>query len=75
LDGITYEPVNRPFAGVGARLAASMRITEDPLTKMDNSLFPESTAAVPGNTTLRERTRTLIAANLDQMLPDYLKND
>ena len=75
LDGITYERVNRPFAGVGARLAAGLRITEDPLTKLDNSLFPESTAAVPGSTALRERTRTLIAANLDQVLPDYLKND
>jgi len=75
LDGITYERVNRPFAGVGARLAAGLRITEDPLTKLDNSLFPESTSAVQGNATLRERTRTLIAANLDQVLPDYLKND
>ena len=75
LDGITYERVNRPFAGVGARLAAGLRITEDPLTKLDNSLFPESTAAVPGSAALRERTRTLIAANLDQILPDFLKND
>jgi len=75
LDGITYERINRPFAGVGARLAASMRLTEDPLTRLDNSLFPESTSAVAGNVTLRERTRTLIAANLDQMLPDYLKNE
>jgi len=75
LDGITYERINRPFAGVGARLAAGMRLTEDPLTKLDNSLFPESTSAVPGNATLRERTRTLIAANLDQILPDYLKNE
>jgi len=75
LDGITYERINRPLAGVGARLAAGLRITEDPLTKLDNSLFPESTATVPGNATLLERTKTLIAANLDQMLPDYLKND
>jgi hypothetical protein len=75
LDGITYERVNRPFAGVGARLAAGLRITEDPLTKLDNSLFPESTAAVPGSAALRERTRTLIAANLEQILPDFLKND
>ena len=52
-----------------------MRLTEDPLTKLDNSLFPESTSAVPGNAALRERTRTLIAANLDQILPDFLKND
>ena len=39
LDGITYERVNRPFAGVGARLAAGMRLTEDPLTKLDNRCF------------------------------------
>lgn len=75
LDGNTYERVNRPFAGLGTRLSASLRLTEDPLTRLDNSLFPESASAVPANATLRERTRALIAANLDQALPDFLKND
>lgn len=75
LDGGNYERINRPFAGFGARLADGLRLTEDPLTKLDNSPFPEAAAAVPGNATLRERTRTLIAAQLDKTLPNYLKDD
>jgi hypothetical protein len=75
LDGGNYETISRPFAGLGTRLAEGLRLTEDPLTKLDNSLFPEPATAVPGNATLRERTRTLIAARLDQTLPNYLKND
>jgi hypothetical protein len=38
-------------------------------------LFPEPATAVPGNAALRERTRALVAARLDQTLPDYLRND
>lgn len=75
LSGENYETVSRPFAGLGTRLAEGLRLTEDPLTKLDNSLFPEPATAVPGNATLRERTRALIAARLDQTLPNYLKND
>lgn len=75
LHGSTYETINRPFANFGTRLSENLRLTEDPLTKLDNSLFPESAAAVRGNATLRERTRALVAARIDQTLPDYLKND
>jgi hypothetical protein len=75
LDGGNYETISRPFAGLGTRLADGLRLTEDPLTKLDNSLFPEPATAVPGNATLRERTRALIAARLDQTLPNFLKDD
>lgn len=75
LDGSTYEKINRPFAGFGTRLSESLRVTEDPLTKLDNSLFPEPPTAVQGSAALRERTRALLAANLDRILPDYLKDD
>jgi hypothetical protein len=75
LDGGNYETISRPFAGLGTRLADGLRLTEDPLTKLDNSLFPEPATAVPGSAMLRERTRALVAARLDQTLPDYLKND
>ncbi|NOJ39606.1 hypothetical protein HCN58_08320 [Bradyrhizobium sp. WSM 1791] len=75
LDGRNYEIISRPFAGLGTRLAEGLRLTEDPLTKLDNSLFPEPATGVPGNAMLRERTRALVAARLDQTLPDYLKND
>ncbi|UPK08473.1 hypothetical protein IVB05_42360 [Bradyrhizobium sp. 170] len=75
LDGSNYETISRPFAGLGTRLAEGLRLTEDPLTKLDNSLFPEPATTVPGNAMLRERTRALVAARLDQVLPNYLKND
>jgi len=38
LDGSTYEKVDRPFGNLGARLARGFALTEDPLTKLDNSL-------------------------------------
>ena len=75
LDGRTYEDVHRAFSGFGARLAQGMRITEDPLNRLDNEQFPEPPSAATGSAILRERTRELVAARLDQMLPDYLKRD
>ena len=75
LDGSTYERINRPLGNFGARLARGLQLGEDPLTKLDSSEFPEPPAAAAGNTTLRERTRALIAARLDEVLPSYLSND
>ncbi len=73
IDGRTYEKIDRPFANFGTRLSEGLRIMEDPLTKLDNSFFPEPPAAASKSATLRERTRALVAARLDQTLPDYLK--
>src|SRR5262249_36901373 len=73
LDGRSYENLNRAFAGAGARLSQSLRITEDPLTRLDNTQFPEPPSAAAGSAILRERTRELVATRLDQSLPDYLK--
>jgi hypothetical protein len=75
LDGRTYEDVHRAFTGFGARLAQSMRIGEDPFNKLDNEQFPEPPSSVTASAILRERTRELVAARLDQMLPDYLKRE
>jgi len=75
IDGKTYEKIERPFANFGARFADSLRMTEDPLTKLDNSFFPEVPADAAKSVTLRERTRELVAARLDQTLPAYLKEE
>jgi hypothetical protein len=75
IDGRTYEQINRPFVNFGASLAAGLRLTEDPLTKLDNSLFPDPPAAASSSTALRERTRALIADRLDRGLPGYLKGE
>ena len=74
-DGRTYESLNRPFAGLGERLAQGLRITEDPLLKLDNEQFPEPPSAATSSAILRDRTRELIAARLDQALPIYLKRE
>ncbi|WP_234682428.1 hypothetical protein [Bradyrhizobium monzae] len=75
VDGRSYEEIKRPFVNFGANFAASMRLTEDPLTKLDNSLFPDPPAAASSNAALRERTRALVADRLDRGLPGYLKED
>jgi hypothetical protein len=75
LDGTTYERINRPFADIGARLAQGMRLFEDPLNRLDNELFPEPPSAATGSAILRERTRELVAARLDQALSVYLKRE
>jgi hypothetical protein len=73
IDGRTYGSVDRPFADFGTRLAQNLRVTEHPLTKLDNSFYPDPPSAAASSATLRERTRALVAARLDQMLPNYLK--
>ncbi|WP_426612327.1 hypothetical protein [Bradyrhizobium sp. McL0616] len=75
IDGRSYEEIKRPFVNFGANFAASMRLTEDPLTKLDNSMFPDPPAAASANAALRERTRALVADRLDRGLPGYLKED
>ncbi|MBI5262611.1 MAG: hypothetical protein HY852_12435 [Bradyrhizobium sp.] len=75
LDGRSYEQISRPFANFGTRMSESLRLTEDPLTKLDNSLYPEPAMAASNSPTLRERTRALVAARLDQALPGYLKDE
>jgi len=73
LDGTTYEEVRRSWGNFGERLARGLRITEDPLNRLDNSEFPDPPSSVAGSAVLRERTRALVAAGVDQLLTDYLK--
>jgi hypothetical protein len=72
-DGATYEKINRSFAGFGASLAAGLGLTEDPLTKLDESLYPNPPESASGSTALKERTRALVSARLDRMIPGYLQ--
>jgi hypothetical protein len=53
----------------------SLRVTEDPLVKLDNSQFPDPPATASSSTILRERVRALVAAKLDEALPGYLKEE
>jgi hypothetical protein len=72
-DGTTYERISRSLAAFGASFAAGLGLTEDPLTKLDNSLFPDPPESASSSATLKERTRALVSARLDRMIPVYLQ--
>jgi hypothetical protein len=75
LDGQTFAIQKSPF-GFGSVLAASFaRTTQDPLTVLDNSMFPEPAAAAASSATLRDHARALLAARLDKTLSAYLKGE
>ena len=75
IDGRSYEQIKRPLTDIGANLATSMRLFEDPITKLDNSLFPDPPETASTNAALRERTRALVVERLDRSLPGYLKEE
>ena len=64
IDGSSYEQINRHFANFGANLSESLRLTEDPLTKLDNAQFPDPPAAASSSAALRERTQGLTGPSL-----------
>lgn len=72
-DGATYEKINRSLAAFGASFAAGLGLTEDPLTKLDDSVFPNPPESASSSTALKERTRALVSARLDRMIPVYLQ--
>ncbi|MBR1223666.1 MULTISPECIES: hypothetical protein [unclassified Bradyrhizobium] len=67
-DGQTYEVSKKPFnLNLGLALARGFGV-EDPLTKLENSAFPEPAAAAATSATLRDGTRALLATHLDKAL-------
>ena len=72
-DGTTYEKISRSLAAFGTSFSAGLGLTEDPLTKLDNSLFPDPPESASSSATLKERTRALVSARLDRMIPVYLQ--
>ena len=72
-DGATYEKISRSLAAFGASFAAGLGLTEDPLTKLDESVFPNPPESASSSPALKERTRALVSARLDRMIPVYLQ--
>jgi hypothetical protein len=75
LDGQTYAKQSRLGVDFRARLQESSLFTENPLNKLENESFPEPASAAAGSALLRERTRALVAATVDRVLPGYLKEE
>jgi hypothetical protein len=74
-DGQTYAFHKKPFS-LGSILAGTLaRMTQDPLTKLDDAAFPDPATEAGASATLRERTRALLTANLDKTLPASLKEE
>jgi hypothetical protein len=72
-DGQTFDIVRRPLPGLGAILSAGL--VQDPLTQLENADFPATAADAATSATLRDRTRALLAARLDRILPAYFKQE
>ncbi|UGY18863.1 hypothetical protein HAP48_0016240 [Bradyrhizobium septentrionale] len=75
LDGRSYARIDRTLVNMRNRFSEGMRMTENPLKHLDNSDFPAPPAAAASSATLREKARGLVAEQLDQALPDYLKGE
>jgi hypothetical protein len=72
-DGGTYERINPSLAAIGSSLSRAFQLTEDPLTKLDHSLFPDPPQSVSTSAVLKERTRALVSAQLDRVIPGRLQ--
>jgi hypothetical protein len=72
-DGQTFAIHKIPF-DLGSVLTGTLAgMTQDPLSELDKTSFPEPAAAAANSVLLRDRTRTLVAAKLDKILPASLK--
>jgi hypothetical protein len=72
-DGGTYERINPSLASIGSSLSRAFQLTEDSLTKLDQSLFPDPPETASTSAVLKERTRALISAQLDRVIPGRLQ--
>lgn len=74
-DGQTFAIHKRPFNIASVLAGTFSRMTQDPLTKLDNSAFPEPATSAAASATLRDRTRALLTAILDRILAASLKEE
>jgi hypothetical protein len=73
-DGRTFEIAKAPDIDIAEALLEPFRL-QDPLTGLDNSLFPEPASAAASSVVLRDRTRAYLSVRLDKYLPPYLKQE
>jgi len=74
-DGKTLE-MQSNFSRLGSALTNAFKSDDrKPAGEIDTSAFPESAATAAHNAMLRDRTRAVLAAHLDRILPGYLRPD
>lgn len=74
LDGSTYEKINPSLAAIGSNLSKAFQLVEDPITKLDQSLYPDPPQSAATSSILRERSRALLSSELDRLIPNRLKD-
>jgi hypothetical protein len=74
-DGATYERINSSpdMAAIGESFSRALLLQEDPLTKLDHSLFPDPPQSASTSAVLKERTRALVSARLDRAITHRLQ--
>lgn len=73
-DGQSFAIARNPNVNFRSILEGTLSgLTQDPLTKLENEDFPSTPADAANSAILRERTRALLTARLDKMLPAYFK--
>ena len=72
-DGGTYERINPSLSSIGSGLSRAFQLAVDPLTQLDHSLFPDPPGSASTSAVLKERTRALVSAHLDRIIPDRLQ--
>jgi hypothetical protein len=71
-DGQSFA-IHKPAFDLGRVLAGGLRLTQDPLTKLDNAHFPDPATSATNSATLRDHARALLTAVLDRILPRSLQ--
>jgi hypothetical protein len=75
-DGQTFVIHKSPYSSLEAVLKSAFQPDKPNfLVELDNASFPEPAAEAANSATLRDRARALLSANLDKMLPAYLKEE
>jgi hypothetical protein len=74
-DGGTYERINSSpdMAAIGESFSRAFMLQEDPLTKLDHSLFPDPPQSASTSAVLKEKTRALVSARLDRAIAHRLQ--
>lgn len=71
--GDTYQPINPSLSAIGSSLSQAFRLMEDPMKQLDHAHFPEPAEAASASPVLKERTRALLSAELDRVIPARLQ--
>lgn len=72
IDGNSYERINPSLAAIGAGFTSAF--SDDSITRLENSDFPDPPQSASSSAILKERTRALVSAKLDRAIRNRLQD-